>query len=503
MVAHEITLQGVGAAAAAGPVILERTEQDFLPALLDRLSREQGLSDVLKSTAKHRDANGVLRLFQPIHRTFHIALLDVSCLTFGRPRLDPTKIIGAGLVVRRLSVSGAGGEMREAWMQENRLFRGWLPLSNRPLELRDPDPAFRRPEISAGHGEINRLLAIQAGHAATLREQEAPLFVAPPDICRTTGRTLLYGVIPVTSSELSESPTFPTFTEKDLEDHLHRYLTAGGPRSFPFAGSVLSVLDPANPALADFMVLLKQLAIEFDTFGDTQAARELFAGLNTISFSREKDSIKAGDFLKAASKVLLERELSGSPASQTMPTEWPKMSEQQATTLAKLVLGTMQTRLAQVGGGQGRFGEEGRRYRIRACVRVKHDDHCPPETIWSDYSEQFTIAPWYENNGAPPVQIALPDVLDKNVLKKMKPSVAFALPEGLFNLLQGDAKSLADGKGGSTSPKLGIQWLCSFSIPFITICAFIVLNIFLQLFNIVFQWLLYIKICIPIPGRKS
>jgi len=503
MVAHEVTLQGVGEAAAAGPVILERTEQDFLPALLDRLSREQGLSDVLKSTAKHRDANGVLKLFQPIHRTFHIALLDASCLTFGRPRLDPTKIIGAGLVVRRLSLSGAGGETREAWMQENRLFRGWLPLSNAQLELRDPDPAFRRPEISVGHGEINRLLAIQAGHTARLREQEAPLFIAPPDICRATGRTLLYGVIPVTSSELSESPTFPSFTEKDLEDHLHRYLTAGGPRSFPSAGSVLSVLDPANTALADFMVLLKQLAIEFDAFGDSQAAKALFAGLNTILFSREKDSIKAGDFLKAASKVLLERELSGSPATQTMPNEWPKMSKQQAGTLAKLILGTMQTRLAQVGGGQGRFGEEGRRYRIRACVRVKHDDHCPPETVWSDYSEPFTIAPWYENNGAPPVQIALPDVLDKNVLKKMKPSVAFALPEGLFNLLQGDAKSLVDGKGGSTSPKLGIQWLCSFSIPFITICAFIVLNIFLQLFNIVFQWLLYIKICIPIPGRKS
>jgi hypothetical protein len=503
MVAHEVTLQGVGAMAAAGPVILERTDQDFLPALLDRLSREQGLSDVLKSIATHRDANGVLKLFQPIHRTFHIALLDVACLTFGRPRVDPAKIVGAGLVVRRLSASGTGGEMREAWMQENRVFRGWLPLSSKQLELRDPDPAFRRPELSAGHGEINRLLAIQAGQAATLCEQEAPLFVAPPEICRATGRTLLYGVIPVTSSEMSESPTFPSFTEKDLEGHLHRYLTAGGPRSFPSAGSALSSLNPDDSSLADFMTFLKQLAIEFDAFGETQAAQALFAGLNSISFPRTQGSIKAGDFLKAASKVLLERELSGTAASQTMPDEWPKMSATQAATLAKLVLGTMQTRLAQVGGGQGRFGEEGRRYRLRAFVRVKHDDRCPPETVWSDYSEPFTIAPWYDNNGAPPVHITLPDVLDKGVLKKLKPSVAFALPEGLFNLLKGDAKALADGKGGSTSPKLGIQWLCSFSIPLITICAFIVLNIFLQLFNIVFQWLLYIKICIPIPGRKS
>jgi hypothetical protein len=501
MVAHDVCLQGAGA--APGPVILERTDQDFLPAVLERLSREQGLSDVMKSSAGKRDANGVLKLFQPIHRTFHLVLLDACCLTFGRPRLDPAKIVGAGLVVRRVSTNGRGGEVREAWMQEDRLFRGWVPFRTDAQESQDPDPDFRRPELSAGHDEINRLLAIQAGHAASLREQPAPLFIAPPEISGATGRTLLYGVIPVTSSEMSESPAFPAFTENDLEGHLHRYLTAGEARPFPSAGSALSRLNPDDAALADFMMLLKQLAIEFDAFGETASAQALFAGLNAVVLIREQGPIKAGDFLKAASTVLLERELSGAAASQTMPGEWPKMSAGQASTLAKLVLGTMQTRLAQVGGGQGRFSEEGRRYRLRAFVRVKQDDRCPPETVWSDYSEPFTIAPWYDNNGAPPVQIALPDVTDKSFLKRLKPNVAFALPEGLFNLLQGDAKALADGKGGSTSPKLGIQWLCSFSIPLITICAFIVLNIFLQLFNIVFQWLLYIKICIPIPGRKS
>ena len=301
---------------------------------------------------------------------------------------------------------------------------------------------------------------------------------------------------------MTESPTFPPFTEKDLDRHLHRYLTVGGARPFPYAGLPLRALHPDDAGLADFMVLLKQLAIEFDAFGETAAAQALLAGLNSIAFTQQQGTIQAGDFLKAASTVLLERDLSGSGASPTMPSEWPKMTESQASMVAKLVLGTMQTRLSQVAGGQGRFGEEGRRYRVRAFVRVKHDDGCPLETVWSDYSEPFTIAPWYDNNGAPPVRITLPDVTDKGFLKRLKPNVAFALPEGLFNLLQGDAKTLADGKGGSTDPKLGIQWLCSFSIPLITICAFIVLNIFLQLFNIVFQWLLYIKICIPIPGRK-
>ena len=48
-----------------------------------------------------------------------------------------------------------------------------------------------------------------------------------------------------------------------------------------------------------------------------------------------------------------------------------------------------------------------------------------------------------------------------------------------------------------------IGWLCCFSIPIITICAFIVLNIFLSLFNIIFQWLLWIRICLPFPRPRS
>ena len=45
--------------------------------------------------------------------------------------------------------------------------------------------------------------------------------------------------------------------------------------------------------------------------------------------------------------------------------------------------------------------------------------------------------------------------------------------------------------------------VCSFAIPTITICAFIVLNIFLSLFDLIFRWMAFIKICIPIPLPKK
>jgi hypothetical protein len=41
--------------------------------------------------------------------------------------------------------------------------------------------------------------------------------------------------------------------------------------------------------------------------------------------------------------------------------------------------------------------------------------------------------------------------------------------------------------------------LCMFSIPIITLCAFIVLMIFLALLNIIFWWMPFLKICLPKP----
>jgi hypothetical protein len=59
-----------------------------------------------------------------------------------------------------------------------------------------------------------------------------------------------------------------------------------------------------------------------------------------------------------------------------------------------------------------------------------------------------------------------------------------------------------EGKGDMGNG-LGITWVCAFSIPIITICAFIVLNIFLTLFNIVFGWMFFLKICLPLPKFGS
>ena len=182
-----------------------------------------------------------------------------------------------------------------------------------------------------------------------------------------------------------------------------------------------------------------------------------------------------------------------------MPGTWPAQSASGGVALAQRLSGAMRERFRSVKGRPGRFDDTDATYVLRSFVRVRCECGCGPKTIWSDYTEPFVIAPWYETAGNP-VQVALPDLSDRDLLKSLKPNVAFTLPPALQNLMMGDPKDLMEGSGEIN--KLGIGWICSFSIPVITFCAFIVLNIFLSLFDLIFRWMMFIKICIPYPKAK-
>jgi hypothetical protein len=132
-------------------------------------------------------------------------------------------------------------------------------------------------------------------------------------------------------------------------------------------------------------------------------------------------------------------------------------------------------------------------------MRVHETDGCPPRLVWSAASPDFGLVPWFEPGDAAPAAIALPGLED---FSKLKPNVAFAVPPSLQGFLQAnDAKGLLDGDKKKST--IGVAWICSFSLPIITLCAFIVLNIFLKLFDLIFQWMAFIKICIPIPVPKK
>jgi hypothetical protein len=508
---HDAIVRRVGDGLSQVPLIVARADQEFIAAILDQLVRPEGVADLVATALNPPVGGGAMRLYQPVHRTFHIAMVDVACNTYGLPRLDPERIESAGLVVRRIRADSRGRslspEQMEGWVQDGRALRGWVPFGDPSQELLDPEPERRPAELSAGNPVVDSWLASlpRSSLAAPGRESSTSLFVAPPEVCAATRRSILYGMVPLTSDEQSERPPEqPPYDEQWFETglrlHLPPFMRAEASQRIPYPDTELSFADAGAQDLADFLIGLRQIRFEFDALGDSPPSRELFAQLNRVSLRfRDGSRQPMGDFLRRACQALLER---GS-ATVLMPVEWPQMDAVGGAAIFQLVKSRLRNSLDSFVAGEGRYDSPDRSYRLRAFVRVRRDDDgCPPVTIWSDYSQPFTIARWYEPSDAPPVRVELPDILKPNILKELKPNVAFSVPSDLFNFLNSnDPKNLLAGKGSrGAGPTL--DWICSFSIPIITLCAFIVLNIFLMLFDLIFQWMLFIKICIPFPRRS-
>lgn len=506
---HEVVLRPLGGGAPATMIVTAR-ETDFIGAVLDDLAAPDFQQRLAARRGRRRGADGVLELHLPMHRRFHLVLLEASCRMPGRPRLDPAKLDGMGMVLRRVDPGGMAG-----WMINGSRRRGWLRLHGDTL---DPDPARRALPRTPAARSIATMIAERRSEAPFI-EQTVGLFLAPPDLCARLGRTILYGLVPVASAEESDlAPPAAEYSAMSpgeaaaLTQHLSGYLKQRPRLAMPRARQTL---DPAwrpldsqpvagsdDDRLKTFAIFLQQLLLELGAFEpDEPAARALIDALDAIALPMADDrqgrvirTMPAGRFVAAAAQVLV----AGEPnvTGLTMPLEWPAIDAARGAQLSGLALACLPARSAALAPPAPKFDQRGARYAVRGFIRVRGHDDCPPKLVWSEYSETFRILPWWESDG-PAARIALPDIAD---LKKIKPSVAFALPPSIANLLKGDPKKLAGGEGSTGG--LDLAWICSFSIPAITICAFIVLGIFLALFNLIFGWLAWIRVCIPVPKPK-
>lgn len=527
-----------GPAGDTAPALLQRSDDDFIEAILEGLRTGAGRISLKGDRASARSRRGTLKLFQPVQRQFHVAVIEAWCDQPGTPRIDPAKVESAGMVIRRVR-RDAGGSSLEGWMRARGKLLGWARIARLGDERAHPasDKRLARLPISPSIDRQLTSLALER-QDALLDEHVIPLFAAPPDVCTQARKTFYYGVVPTTSSEVPDVAVDPAQMLGDdfgagsrgFTDHLVAPLR-GTATAFVLAGETMhpgwfeavemagedqpaglpdehwQVLQTTSGArgMKHFILLLRQLATEFDAFGESAASRAVFAELEAIRLplvrrgGEPPRTVAAGSFLRQASRVLLERDPQA--PSPEMPASWPALGDAARTRLAAALSAGLAARVTQMKGQPGRFDEPGAEYVLRAFVRLRAEGGCPARTEWSAYSEPFVIAPWYEGGGAPPVQIPLPDATDRDLLKSLKPNVAFVVPPSLQNLLSGNPKDMLEGKGSTGG--LTIGWICSFSLPLITICAFIVLNIFLSLFDLIFRWMFFFKICIPFPKRSE
>ncbi|MGA8532753.1 MAG: hypothetical protein WB615_01450 [Candidatus Tumulicola sp.] len=526
MVTHAVTTLGVDLKGntSATPTLLQLNAEDFPARFLQDLLTQS--SPVPISSTVFVDPS-LQPLYQPVQRVLHLALAELSCYAVGNPRLDPTRVVSAGLVIRRASRSGGvdDANVLQAWMRSPAGQFQWTNL-DATTDWLDPDPA-KRPQLYSGSAELDRQLAAIALSMAST-ETTSPVFVAPPATCAALGRTIAYGVIPTASADTSDgSPgNAVTYTAADVAKNLPPLLQAGT-QVAPLPGTVvdcrwmsdefLNAQFPppspgqSNPGVAQFQIFattLRMLKTVFGTFDPTPEGRAILAALNDFNVYTSADSSQSqpmGEFYRGASAALIDYNPAddGAPAPQiTLPFAYDALGASEPTGVATSLLAALVPRTQAMLLPQGRYQDASRYYCLRMFFRIKSEHpNCPPQLIWSEYSAPFRIAAWFENSSRAHPPVPLPDPTDRNFLKSLKPNCSFVVPGGLMGAMQGSSMSgLMNGAGGG--PKLTLGWLCSFNIPLITICAFFVLNIFLTLLNIVFFWLPMIKICIPFPEEE-
>ena len=146
-----------------------------------------------------------------------------------------------------------------------------------------------------------------------------------------------------------------------------------------------------------------------------------------------------------------------------------------------------------------------------------------PPTL-SEPTDRFRLASYFDPD-APvrPIRIVLPADVSPAGLRKHARGTAFVMSNMLCGQVQ-RAKGMGfidmvlsvlpwpfhkplpggDGdNGGCKSNGLDIGMICSISIPIITLCALILLLVFVFFFELLFSWLPFFMLCFPVPGLKG
>lgn len=508
MVNHPVQLRGLVFDASSGVPLasergavpfVERQGAEFIQTWLGELKSAEGRKALAGTFLSNGGAQAAgLKLLQPVHGVYNLTVLEAFCDILGEPRVDPDRIDDAGLVIRRIGE----GNTRQAWVKRDGRIAGWVTLHG-PEELdRDPAPQHREGPTGSGPAEVRRELLRRMGASPQDDEATTPLFVAPPDVCSATQRTLVYGLVQVASGEAPDGnrDAAPQYEDEQVRALLSPYFANGKEVDWSgLEGLRVSYEDVIKRRLASathdkltrFIDFLRGLVAVFDAF----QAPALVTSMNRIQLDYGSGLKRpAGTALAELADILIQ----GKTGVAVLPRTWTHPSGADAEQILKAARGATAPRLQQLIAPEGRFERRTSRYVARAFLRVHREDGCPPAIVWSEESAPFTIAAWHERGKLPPVPISLPSLKD---LGAFKPNVTFKVPASLFNLLNKNApKDFLEGSARPDDGQGGMDWLCGFNIPIITLCAFIVLNIFLSLLNIVFFWIALIKVCIPIPS---
>ena len=482
----------------------------------------------------------VLRL--PLHRAFHLLTCEVVCERLGHPALDPLRVTSAGFVIRRI-----GGAREQTWMIEDGEAIGW---QDAPTELRDPDLSRR----VCADGVVHT----RNGQPSYSGEEIHPLHVLAQRDTNGRSHTLLFGYVPLGGSHYLRAPltAFDAESERDVqrkaEDSLPWPFGFRESRRMPWREQDAHPLERGRPTPALFE-LLRLLTHRYHVGARDLPANAALSLLCSRLWLFDEDALPPGlrhqpytdasqplfepyrrtdlfaylqaCFAHALDNPLVrwiaeqEKAISNAGGLGRLEAFEPLPAADRGELALSMFLREEDARELRNALGQRlreqtlaqaleipmpKFGQEADDvYRIVPLVRALNDQG-REQLQWADETGRsipFRVAAPFDPDASRPSVIQMPSLAD--LKRGLAKGAALITPSDTFDLL--NQLKLDQGAGpdalpeGEPGPGLGLQWICSFSLPVITLVAMILLMIMISLLNILFFWLPWVRICLPFP----
>lgn len=485
----------------------------------------------------------VLRL--PLHRAFHIVSCEVVCDCLGEPALDPDKVASAGFVIRRINSAG-----EQAWILEDGEAMGWQGAS---VEQGDPD----RERRLCANGVLH-----QSDDQATYSGEEVhPLHALKIKDATNKTHTLLFGYLPLggfyyqrdTSEILDQDDQKNVATSTLLwpfgyrqsngqlwSDEHTKPVVEGKPTEAFF--ELLRVLvnryhlgENSIEENAELEALCRQIGL-YDAKGlALNLGNGVYNETNQALFTPYRkqtlyDYLQACfanasynplvDWIDRQETSIREAHLACTPVQLEL---LPRSDDTGKIDSTVLILAS-QARYMRYLLGQRllnmtldkikeiplpKFAQNNEDvFQVRVFIRYR--DNLGQERLhWADTTRSisFRVAAPFDPEASRPAMIQMPSLADlRRGLAKgvsmITPSDTFSFINSLKSKEGASADALPKGNKPKATPDTGIQWICSFSLPVITMVAMILLMIMISLLNFIFSWIPWVRICLPVPKLK-
>jgi hypothetical protein len=465
------------------PQLLAFHSDTFMPDFFAAAAAPKG--DALRSQiATPPSANTTLKLYQPSHGCFYLVCASLCCRLPGFPDrvVETSAAENTFFVLRRRDTSGEYG-----WIN-NQTGAGWTALTSD--QIRTTLPTEKRFPIMTAVGGNGR--PILFGYVSIASRET-------------------YGVPAASLKQLNESGKMAD--DLRIEELRSRFsnqlnvLNSGTWGQLPLAASVYLLLDLwdfldhylpdvaaglQNSATPTFNDPNENALIGFLTGQTLQGSLTLAAALHSVALqSQALNQIgDSGDQLQQDLKNLgfddtynlqgVSLDLSG--LEQAVNKALPPLD--QSIDLPKIDTAAGDT------------------YVLRCVYERPQCD--PPIQIVSQPTSLFQLAPFFDPDApARPVKIPLPGDVSIAGLRRFKKGVTFLLSDSMRQRADSVSKDPKGVINGNPPPGTdsGFAVVCTFSIQIIFIVAFMLLIMFVFILNIVFWWVAFFRICLPIPRK--